>query len=141
MLALEGNATYNYRSVSDEKAREVLGTTPKQICSEDSEVAYLGKTILGFYAIARYKDKPNVGELTKLFVAPEHFNKGVGTLLFRRAVQHARDTMHLKRLEWESDPFATEFYKKMGAKFVRFNLCPLNPKYQASIFSLDLSNA
>ena len=68
--------------------------------------------IVGFYGFRR-----NEGEifLHDLFIEPKSIGKGVGKQLWEHALQTARENQYEKFLI-ESDPFAEEFYIKMGAK-------------------------
>ena len=56
--------------------------------------------------------------LADLWVEPEWIGKGVGTALFRRTVDHARES-GARVLEWEAEPNALGFYEKMGARPLR----------------------
>jgi GNAT superfamily N-acetyltransferase len=62
--------------------------------------------------------KDEVGWLEDLWIDPDWIGKGVGSLLFRRAADHAK-TMGARRLEWEAEPNAIGFYEKMGGTYVR----------------------
>ena len=56
--------------------------------------------------------------LADLWVEPAWIGKGVGTALFRRAADHAREG-GAQLLEWEAEPNALGFYEKMGARRLR----------------------
>jgi GNAT superfamily N-acetyltransferase len=56
--------------------------------------------------------------LADLWVEPAWIGKGIGTRLFRRAAEHARQT-GAAVLEWEAEPNALGFYEKMGARRLR----------------------
>jgi GNAT superfamily N-acetyltransferase len=62
--------------------------------------------------------KDEVGWLEDLWIDPDWIGQGVGSLLFRRAADHAK-TMGARRLEWEAEPNAIGFYEKMGGTHVR----------------------
>lgn len=53
-------------------------------------------------------------ELIKLFIEPEAFHKGVGRALFRWVVSSSQ-LLNAEELFIVSDPFAHQFYEKMGA--------------------------
>jgi GNAT superfamily N-acetyltransferase len=55
--------------------------------------------------------------LEDLWVEPEAMGRGVGTKLFQRAAERARD-LGASRLEWEAEPNAVGFYEKMGGRLV-----------------------
>jgi GNAT superfamily N-acetyltransferase len=56
--------------------------------------------------------------LEDLWVRPEAMGRGVGSRLFRRAAEWARE-LGASRLEWEAEPNALGFYEKMGGRFLR----------------------
>jgi GNAT superfamily N-acetyltransferase len=56
--------------------------------------------------------------LDDLWVEPTSMLRGVGTLLFEHAVERARE-QGCVRLEWQSEPHAVGFYKKMGGRVLR----------------------
>jgi GNAT superfamily N-acetyltransferase len=62
--------------------------------------------------------KGEVGWLDDLWIDPPWIGRGVGSLLFRRAADHAR-MLGATRLEWEAEPNAIGFYEKMGGAYVR----------------------
>ena len=73
-----------------------------------------GRTI----AWASVESREQAAWLADLWVEPAWIGKGVGTLLFRRAAEHAR-TSGAHVLEWEAEPNALGFYEKMGARRLR----------------------
>ena len=56
--------------------------------------------------------------LDDLWVEPEWIGKGIGSLLFRHAVERAR-RLGGKRLEWEAEPNAVGFYENLGGRYLR----------------------
>lgn len=56
--------------------------------------------------------------LEDLWVEPESIGSGVGTQLFRHAVERARE-LGASMLEWEADPNAVGFYERMGGRRIR----------------------
>jgi GNAT superfamily N-acetyltransferase len=62
--------------------------------------------------------KGEVGWLEDLWIDPTWIGKGVGSLLFRHASEHAKN-LGGSRLEWEAEPNAIGFYEKMGGRYVR----------------------
>ena len=49
---------------------------------------------------------------------PEWIAKGIGSLLFRHAVERAI-RLGGKQLEWEAEPNAVGFYEKLGGRYLR----------------------
>ena len=62
--------------------------------------------------------KGDVGWLEDLWIDPTWIGKGVGSLLFRHASEHAAK-LGATRLEWEAEPNAIGFYEKMGGRYLR----------------------
>ena len=56
--------------------------------------------------------------LDDLWVEPEWIGRGVGSRLFHRAVERARE-LDATRLEWEAEPHAIGFYTRMGGHYLR----------------------
>ena len=59
-----------------------------------------------------------VAVLDHLWVVPGSMRAGVGTRLFRWAATRARE-QGAAAMEWESDPNAVGFYRRMGGRTVR----------------------
>ena len=49
---------------------------------------------------------------------PSAVGRGVGTRLFRRAEERARE-LGATRMEWEAEPNAVGFYERLGGRFLR----------------------
>ncbi|HSX03862.1 MAG TPA: GNAT family N-acetyltransferase [Rhabdochlamydiaceae bacterium] len=136
-FAMDSNAVYGYRTISEEEARDFF-----HLCKHNFEkgIVRLMKGpsgIMGFYGLARHSDKEDgawVNLLTHLFLKPKFIGQGYGKMLFQDAMRTAREELHWEALFWESDPNAAWFYEKMGAKHVGENPCNLNPDYRAPIF-------
>lgn len=62
--------------------------------------------------------KREVCWLDDLWVEPAWIGEGVGSLLFRRAAEQARE-LGAVRLEWEAEPNAIGFYSRMGGRYLR----------------------
>jgi GNAT superfamily N-acetyltransferase len=56
--------------------------------------------------------------LDDLWVDPAWMGRGVGSLLFRHALERARN-LGAVRLEWEAEPNAVGFYEKLGGRYLR----------------------
>ena len=72
-----------------------------------------GGVVLGFGALTH----ADHWELDHLWVRPDYHGIGVGTLLFRHAMDRAR-TEGAAEVRIVSDPNAVEFYEKRGARLV-----------------------
>ena len=60
-------------------------------------------------------------ELDLLFVEPTFIGQGIGTLLWRHAIDLAR-SMGAKTLMFDADPHARPFYERMGAVVINDHL-------------------
>jgi GNAT superfamily N-acetyltransferase len=83
----------------------------------DSEVlvAEVDQTVVGWSQLVPRDD---VGWLEDLWIDPSRIGTGVGGALFGRSAARAR-ALNLKRLEWEAEPRAVGFYRRMGGRYVR----------------------
>lgn len=131
-LAMDSNASYNYRTVSDCVAREVLMMKREYFDKGAVMVMKSDDQIIGFFSLSplNFKD-----ELTHLFLRPSFIGKGFGRILFQKAMQVAKETLLWQSLQWESDPFAAGFYQSMGAVLIGSNPCRLNLNYRSPVFS------
>jgi GNAT superfamily N-acetyltransferase len=89
--------------------------TPERLGETIVFVADSGGRAIGWTSLI---PKDEVGWLEDLWIEPDWIGKGVGSLLFRRAANHAK-TLGARRLEWEAEPNAIGFYEKMGGTYVR----------------------
>jgi GNAT superfamily N-acetyltransferase len=79
----------------------------------DVYVAELGGCVVAWGGVER-KDE-ELCWLTDLWVVPESIGKGVGTALFARCTDRARE-LGTRRLAWEAEPNSVGFYEKVGAR-------------------------
>ncbi|MEV4604848.1 GNAT family N-acetyltransferase [Amycolatopsis sp. NPDC049253] len=84
---------------------------PDDLVAGKATVAQIGERVVGFYTLAGQAPE---GELGCLFVEPDHIGTGVGRRFWQHSVDIAR-TLGFQRLTIGSDPFAEDFYLKMGA--------------------------
>ncbi|HZS31681.1 MAG TPA: GNAT family N-acetyltransferase [Gaiellaceae bacterium] len=59
-----------------------------------------------------------IAVLDDLWVDPASFGRGIGTALFHRVEERARE-LGARSLEWGSEPNAVGFYEKLGGRFLR----------------------
>lgn len=110
-LAVRSKGVWGYSDEFLDVCRPELTLDSSDVLARRTAVAELGGTIVGFVTIDG--TAPD-GELGMLFVAPEAIGNGVGTALFRHAVDTAQHA-GFRRLVIESDPNAEPFYRSMGA--------------------------
>jgi GNAT superfamily N-acetyltransferase len=62
--------------------------------------------------------RDGVAVLDHLWVEPGSMRAGIGSALFRRAAERATE-LGAARMEWEAEPHALAFYRRMGGRDVR----------------------
>jgi GNAT superfamily N-acetyltransferase len=117
-LAVRSKAYWGYDDEFLAGSRIQLAVYPDEMTSRRVTVAEVDGSVVGFYAI---EGVPPVGELSLMFVDPEHIRAGVGRRLFAHAVATARE-VGLGSFTIDADPFAEDFYLAMGA--IRTGLTP-----------------
>lgn len=139
-LAMRANATYGYRTVTDEEARHVFEVTEEHFNNGIIRIMKGPSGIMGFYGLvlSRTKNGKELNLLSHLFLAPKYIGNGHGRTLFLEAMRVAKEELHWEALQWESDPNAAGFYQKMGAKKIGENPCPLDPNQRAPVFVYTL---
>lgn len=110
-LALRSKAHWGYDEAFLEECRAELTVRPHELTAQRATVAQVGDRAVGFYTLA---GRAPEGELTRLFVEPDHIGGGVGRSLWRHAVATARE-LGFERFTLDADPFAETFYQRMGA--------------------------
>jgi GNAT superfamily N-acetyltransferase len=63
-------------------------------------------------------DRGEVWWLDDLWIEPDWMGYGIGSQLFRYALERGRRA-GAARMEWEAEPNALGFYKKMGGRYLR----------------------
>lgn len=95
----------------------------------------IGPEIIGFYGlVCEQKEDKRLNILSHFFLKPTYIGKGFGKILFKETIRAAKDELKWEGFTWESDPHAAWFYKKMGAKQIGDNPCPLNHAFRAPVF-------
>ncbi|MBW4716806.1 GNAT family N-acetyltransferase [Saccharothrix obliqua] len=115
-LALRSKAHWGYDAAFLEACRAELTLRPDDLTAQRATAAQVGDRVVGFYTLA---GQAPGGELTCLFVEPDHIGTGVGRRLWQHAVDTAR-ALNFQRFTLDADPFAEDFYRKMGAVRIGF---------------------
>ena len=89
--------------------------SPAALVSRPFVVADLGGRAIGFATLIPTGD---VCVLDDLWIEPDWIGCGIGSRLFRAAVEQARQ-LGATRLEWEAEPNAVGFYRRMGGCYLR----------------------
>lgn len=117
-LAVRAKGYWGYDAAFLRDCRVQLSVHPDEAAEGLVTVAERDGVVVGFYLLER---KPPVGVLHLMFVEPEHIRRGVGRELWAHVVVTAR-AVGLTSFTIEADPFAEDFYSKMGA--VRTGFAP-----------------
>ena len=117
-IALASKAHWGYDQAFMDLCQEELTITKTFLSEPDNRVFIancpLNQLVLGFYALTPLADQPLEAELEALFVLPSQIGSGIGSRLFRHCCSEARG-LGYQKLIIQSDPFAENFYQKMGA--------------------------
>lgn len=89
--------------------------SPSGLRGRDIRVAEIDARLVAWAALVPRGD---LVWLDDLWVEPEWIGKGVGSLLFRWAVDRGR-AVGGKRLEWQAEPNSVGFYDKLGGRYLR----------------------
>jgi GNAT superfamily N-acetyltransferase len=111
-LALRSKGHWGYPPEFLEACRAELTYTAEQCVSGDLFVAERDGRVLGFYLI---EGQLANGCLDSLFIDPAAIGTGVGGLLLRHALDHAR-ARGFTTLTLDADPGAVPFYEHFGAQ-------------------------
>ncbi len=140
-FALDSNAVYGDRTVSDQKALKIFRLTPADFETGAVQTLHVNGELVGFFCLRIGKNRKGetIQELSHLFIKRGWQGKGMGRQLFARALEVAEKELGWQALEWESDRNAAWFYEKMGA--IQIGTVPslLNPKYECPVFQTRLA--
>ncbi|MGB8467401.1 MAG: GNAT family N-acetyltransferase [Candidatus Babeliales bacterium] len=96
-----------YKVISKDPARAsaIVAYTAQEYTAQENEVGKI------YYAI-------DAGKITWIWVDEYMCNKGIGSQLFRRAIE---DMQSVPRVTWYSLDTAVEFYLKLGAQIDKYS--------------------
>ena len=103
-----------------------LTVTGEYIAACPVYVAECEMEIVGFYALCPSGSRCS---LDHLWVRPASMGRGIGRLLFRHAVETARDGGSAE-LRIDSDPNAAGFYRRMGARWCGVVGAPMDGRHR-----------
>jgi GNAT superfamily N-acetyltransferase len=114
-LALRSKGHWDYDEEFLRDCRDALTLTPQYVASHPVFVLEEENRIEGFYSLRETQG----GEvaLEHLFVEPSAIGRGYGKRLWQHAVETAR-RLGFQLLTIDSDPYAEDFYREMGASRV-----------------------
>lgn len=140
-IAFRSKAYWGYSAEFMEACREELTYSPDMLNNHRFFVATeiqesSGKVTLGFYGLVQLSE--STVELEALFLDPAHIGRGVGRLLYEHALVEAKKS-GAQRLTIQSDPFAKDFYLKVGATLIDEKESGSIPGRFLPLFSVDLT--
>jgi GNAT superfamily N-acetyltransferase len=110
-IAHAAKSYWGYPARWIEQWHNQLTISPAYISSAEVWNAHCEDSILGFYSLT---GSGETLRLDNLWVMPVSIGQGIGSRLFRHAMERAI-TLGATSVEIESDPNAEGFYQKMGA--------------------------
>lgn len=113
-IAHAAKSYWGYPARWIEQWHNQLTIAPTYIHAEEVWNAHCEDSILGFYALT---GSGATLRLDNLWIMPVSIGQGIGSRLFRHAMQRAI-ALGATAVEIESDPNAEGFYQKMGASTI-----------------------
>ncbi len=111
-LGIASKASWGYGPDEMNVFKKELTLAPKDLNELlAAQVAWFGQTIMGYFTIRQHE--AGMTELEHFFVAPDQFGKGIGTQLFRQAIETC-GRLGVPTLTIIADPNSAGFYEKMG---------------------------
>ena len=114
-IEIASKAYWGYPYEFMERFAKVISMTPDYIRRHEVWVVDGVGEIAGFYGLIHHGKEC---ELDHLWLLPRYIGKGLGRQLFEHALQRGRAAGAL-RMEWQAEPNATGFYKRMGGCYLR----------------------
>jgi GNAT superfamily N-acetyltransferase len=110
-----------------------LDLSPGRLAAAHAYVAELDRRAVAWAEIL--PPAGGVCVLDHLWVEPGLIRRGLGSLLFRFAADRARE-LGATAMEWEAEPNALGFYRKMGGRHLRTDITEWGR--EGSVMGLDL---
>jgi GNAT superfamily N-acetyltransferase len=111
----------------------VISMSPAYVEAHEVWVLVGAGDVMGFHGLIHRGD---VSELDHMWLLPQHIGKGYGRLVFGHAVQRASAAGAVS-LEWEAERHAIGFYKRMGARPLRWSTSQLGRR--SLVMGIDLA--
>ena len=135
LVALRSKAHWGYDQAFMALCQQELTVNPDRIRKQPTYVLEQGDRLLGFYMLDR--NAAPTSELDFLFVLPEAIGQGFGRQLLLHAIETAR-TAGDGVLLIQSDPQAEHFYRRFGARLLRYTPSASIPGRVLPLLQLDL---
>jgi GNAT superfamily N-acetyltransferase len=110
-VTMASKAHWGYPTDWLEKWAGDLQLTPNYIEEHLVYKAVIAELKAGYYSLIPWD---NLAWLDNLFIHPNFMGRGVGRALFEHSLTQCR-VLGKTRMQWESDPNASDFYDHMGA--------------------------
>ena len=110
-LCLRSKAVWGYDTAFLAAAEPELTCTAADL---DTTAIGVAEGDAGLAAVAQVETENQTADLLQLFVEPSLIRSGLGRIMFEWAVTRAK-AMGAKAMTIEADPFAEQFYLRMGA--------------------------
>lgn len=133
-IALASKGHWGYDEAFMVGVAAVMAIEPKYIAKHEVWVLVADGRPVGFYAVVVDGD---TAELDHLWLLPSTIGHGLGRKLFEHAVERAKAHGAI-RMEWEAEPNAIGFYRRMGASPVRQVISELGRPLE--VFALELES-
>ncbi|MFC5996033.1 GNAT family N-acetyltransferase [Pseudonocardia hispaniensis] len=120
-LAVRSKAYWPYPPEFIARFAETLGLTPDVIATNEAWVAERGGAVLAFYLLVHRDERTFLDDL---WLEPAVIGQGIGRALFSHARERAA-AAGARFLEWDAEPYAVGFYRRMGGRHIGFVDSPL----------------
>ncbi len=131
-VAIESKAHWGYDRAFMARFAEVIALDADYIDRQDVWVIEHDGAVAGFHGLIM---RGELAELDHLWLLPDHIGHGLGRLLFEHAARRAA-TLGARRLEWQAEPNAVGFYRRMGGTPVGVVMSELGRRLE--VWALDL---
>jgi GNAT superfamily N-acetyltransferase len=115
-ITIASKAFWGYPGEPMQEWTDCLLTSAELLDATETAVAEAGGRAVGWVQVV--PPAAGVAVLDHLWVVPGSMRAGIGTRLFHWAAARARE-QGATAMEWESDPNAVGFYRRMGGDTVR----------------------
>jgi GNAT superfamily N-acetyltransferase len=131
-IAIASKAHWGYDARFMDRFAAVIAIDSHYLAQNEVWVAQSAGKVAGFYGLVHHGA---VAELDHLWLLPAYIGQGLGRRLFEHAVARAA-ARGAQRLEWEAEPNAVGFYRRMGGATARETTSELGRRME--VFALDL---
>jgi GNAT superfamily N-acetyltransferase len=114
-IAVAAKSHWGYERQAVQRWADRGDFSPRGLAKLAAFVAEADGRAVGWSSLVR---KGDGWWLEDLWVDPAFMGKGVGSQLFRHAAAHAQSA-GAERLQWEAEPHAIGFYKRIGGRYLR----------------------